>query len=161
MRSVLNMSADYKGYTIYEDGTVMNSQRTLLRGTINANGYRLVGINGTQERVHRILAYLFIPNPNNYPCINHIDGDKLNNSLDNLEWCTHSHNNKHAYDTGLKEAKSGEDNILAKFTNEQVVAIREAHERAVYGYVTRKCKELGISRTNYYKLVNGDSYRKA
>ena len=46
--------------------------------------------------IHRLLAEVFIPNPNNYPVINHIDGNKQNNSLDNLEWCTYSHNNKEA-----------------------------------------------------------------
>lgn len=54
-------------------------------------------------KVHRLLAIAFLPNPNNYPVINHIDGNKLNNSLDNLEWCTISHNMQHAYDTGLKK----------------------------------------------------------
>lgn len=153
--------ANYKGYTVTSGGQFESPWGRPNSGSVNDSGYRLVSILGKQERVHRILATLFIPNTYNHPCVNHIDGDKLNNSIDNLEWCTHSHNNKHAYDIGLKEAKSGEDNVLAKFTNEQVIAIREAHECAVYGYVTRKCKELGISRTNYYKLVNGDSYRKA
>ncbi|MGB2525678.1 HNH endonuclease [Flagellimonas sp. SN16] len=53
--------------------------------------------------VHRLLAKAFIPNPNNLRCINHKDGNKLNNSLDNLEWCTYSHNNKHAIENGLRE----------------------------------------------------------
>lgn len=53
-------------------------------------------------RLHRLLAENFIPNPLNLPCVNHKDGDKLNNSLDNLEWVSHSGNAKHAYSTGLK-----------------------------------------------------------
>ena len=51
--------------------------------------------------IHRLVAIAFIPNPNNYPMINHIDGNKQNNSLNNLEWCTYSHNNSEAYRLGL------------------------------------------------------------
>lgn len=52
--------------------------------------------------LHRLLAETFIPNPNNYKVVNHIDGNKYNNSLCNLEWCTHSENLKHAYNTNLR-----------------------------------------------------------
>ena len=51
--------------------------------------------------VHRLLAKAFIPNPNNLPQINHIDGDKLNNKINNLEWCDNSYNQIHAYQNGL------------------------------------------------------------
>ena len=46
---------------------------------------------------------MFIPNPNNYLCINHIDGNKLNNNISNLEWCTYGHNEKEAYKIGIKK----------------------------------------------------------
>ena len=52
--------------------------------------------------IHRIVAETFIPNPLNHPVVNHIDGNKLNNSVSNLEWCTHQANSKHAVDMGLK-----------------------------------------------------------
>ena len=53
--------------------------------------------------MHRILAEAFVPNPNGYNVVNHKDGNKGNCSITNLEWCTSSYNNKHAYATGLKE----------------------------------------------------------
>ena len=51
--------------------------------------------------LHRLLAICYLPNPNNYPIINHIDGDKRNNNLANLEWCTSAHNAQHAVRIGL------------------------------------------------------------
>lgn len=54
-------------------------------------------------KIHRLLALHFIPNPLNLPCINHIDGNKLNNDLDNLEWCTYSENTRHAMTTWLQK----------------------------------------------------------
>ena len=57
----------------------------------------------TCRRVNRLVAQAFIPNPDNLPEVNHIDGDKANNHASNLEWCTRSHNVKHSFDTGLKQ----------------------------------------------------------
>lgn len=86
----------------------------LLKPKLNAYGYLTVSLkgNGIEETksIHRLIAEAFIPNINNQPVINHIDGNKLNNCISNLEWCTYSHNNQHAWDTGLKKviSKSGE-----------------------------------------------------
>lgn len=57
--------------------------------------------------VHRLVAETFIDNPNNEPCINHKDGNKYNNNVSNLEFCSMSYNTKHAYDLGLKIASNG------------------------------------------------------
>jgi len=60
-----------------------------------------------KKRLHRLLAINFIPNPKNKPQVNHIDGNKHNNSLSNLEWVTRGENIKHAYDNGLLRPKKG------------------------------------------------------
>ena len=57
--------------------------------------------------IHRLVATTFIPNPNNYPVVNHIDGNTTNNKVDNLEWCTQSHNIKEAYRVGNAKPTSG------------------------------------------------------
>ena len=92
----------YEGlYEISDDGTIHNLKTgNLLHGNINSYGYRVVRLmkecKPKDFKLHQLLAKTFIPNPNNYDCVNHIDGDKLNNSLDNLEWCTRAYNNQHA-----------------------------------------------------------------
>lgn len=73
------------------------------------NGYKRTSlwIDGKHQDwlVHRLVAITFIPNPNNYPMINHIDGVTSNNYVDNLEWCTPKHNVNHAIDNGLMPYK--------------------------------------------------------
>lgn len=71
----------------------------------NGTGYLVVNLkhNGKQQMrsVHRLVAEHFISNELELPEVNHIDGNKFNNVVDNLEWCTHSENMQHAVDTGL------------------------------------------------------------
>jgi len=101
----------YSHYILYEDGRVYSTKRRGSTGHfvsvyVDVHGYKTMSlwINNAQKglRVHRELAKAFIPNPNEYRCVNHKDGNKLNNDISNLEWCTHSQNNQHAYDTGLR-----------------------------------------------------------
>ena len=77
---------------------------------IDGGGYynvRLtIGGKTSNHKVHRLYAQAFIPNPKKLPFINHIDGNKLNNRLDNLEWCTQSENMEYAHRTGLIPSKS-------------------------------------------------------
>lgn len=70
-------------------------------------GYHKVTIFRKFYTPHRLVALLFVPNPENKPDINHKDGNKLNNHFSNLEWVTHRENIQHAYDTGLIPLKAG------------------------------------------------------
>lgn len=59
----------------------------------------------TKYSVHRLVAQAFIPNPNNYPCINHKDENKLNNTVENLEWCTYSYNSRYGESPKIRAIK--------------------------------------------------------
>lgn len=77
------------------------TQNKILKDLITKKGYSEVCMCGKRYKTHRIIAQVFIPNPNNLPQVNHIDGDKLNNCIDNLEWCTNEYNHKHKCEHGL------------------------------------------------------------
>ncbi len=103
-------SKPFYDYVVYEDGRIWSnySKRYLAHSIVRGNYHQVtLFINKTPVRfkVHRLVAMCFIPNPNNYPHINHIDGNKNNNHVSNLEWCTSYYNNKHARDNGLNNVK--------------------------------------------------------
>ena len=81
----------------------------ILKATLDNTGYYVVGLykNNIQSNyhIHRLVIEAFIPNTQNKPQVNHIDGNKLNNCLDNLEWCTASENGIHAYNHNLNKSR--------------------------------------------------------
>jgi hypothetical protein len=81
----------------------------ILKKTLDNKGYQNITIHKNFKKsifkVHRLVAEAFIPNPYNKPQVNHIDGNKTNNLVTNLEWCTNSENQIHSYKNGLKQTK--------------------------------------------------------
>ena len=95
-------------YILYDDGRIYSKARKIfLKPYLNKYGYLEIvlrpTINGSTKkyRINRLIAIYFIPNPDNLPQVNHKDGNKLNNKVNNLEWCSASYNTKHSYDIGL------------------------------------------------------------
>jgi len=109
----------FENYCITEEGEVWSklSQKFLVK-MINTKGYyhlKLYGENKkSQVRVHRLVGLNLIPNPLNLPCLNHKDGNKLNNHVSNLEWCTHQENIQHAWDNGLSKSTVKHKEMAAK-----------------------------------------------
>ncbi len=87
---------DKKNRFIDKYGVVYDENGTRLKQTLESSGYLAMNIGGKHKYVHRLVAEAFIPNPDNLPCVNHKDGDKSNNHVDNLEWCTQLENVRHA-----------------------------------------------------------------
>lgn len=92
---------NYEGlYAITEDGKVWGYKtQKFLKPRINKNGYFWVTLSKNNKmknwRIHRLVAEAYIPNPNNYPHVNHLDEDKSNNTINNLQWCTAKQNLNH------------------------------------------------------------------
>ena len=114
--------------------------------------------------VHRLVAEAFLPNPNNYPQVNHIDGNKDNNCVSNLEWCNQSYNLTHAYVNGLiSRAKESKNCHLRKLTEEQVSYIKSEYDRTLFvkrGDKMRFCeamqKKFGLkSKNTIFWIIQG------
>lgn len=124
--------------------------------SVNRDGYKVVGLwknnKATAKTVHRLVALAFIPNPENKPCVNHIDGNKQNNHVSNLEWVTYSENTVHSFENRLQIPSKGEDVGNSKYTNEQVHEIcrlmqeglRNIEIIEMYGYPKSLLKTLGM-----------------
>lgn len=105
----------YEGmYKINKLGQIQSFKRKKMRYLnpfLHNSGYKSVNLtkNGKRRRVllHRLIAEIFIPNPVKHPVINHIDGNRLNNSITNLEWCTQKHNVKESFRIGRIGSWSG------------------------------------------------------
>lgn len=95
--------------------------------------------------VHTLVAEAFLPNPNHYPTVNHIDGNKQNNSVSNLEWASFSRNNMHALQTGLRSPRG---NAIAQYTKDGVLV-------KTYKSACEAARENGFSRGMISHCLNG------
>lgn len=137
----------------HKTGTRVINEKILKQG--NSGGYLNVelandGIN-TMCLVHRLVAKGFIPNPENKPCINHIDGNTFNNNINNLEWCTYSENNLHADNMGLRNIK-GERHYKAILTDKEVLEIRSKYIPYKYSHA-KLGKEYGVTASNIQYII--------
>lgn len=134
-------------YEVYSDGTVKNiSTDTFMKGTsiTKKNRYVKVHIGNRFYPLHRLVAKAFLDNPDNKEQVNHIDGNRYNNSASNLEWCSSRENIKHAYKSGLK-SNHGMKNPFRKLTEEDVIKIWKLKDTSLTARQIRDRLKLSVS----------------
>ena len=145
------------GYKISNQGRVKNPQGKILGGSTHKDSYRFVTIKGKQIPIHRIVAENFIENKYDKPFVNHKDGNKMNNSVDNLEWVTQQENIQHSYKNKLQP--STVKTYKGKFTDEQRQQIKDEYNNTD---ISRRQLALkyNVSHTCICDIIN-DKYKYA
>ena len=154
----------YPNYSVSTEGKVRNDRTgKILKPQMDSNGYHNIYIDGKPRRVHKLVAEAFIPNPKGLKEINHKDGNKENNRMDNLEWSTRSLNMLHSYKTHGRR-KIGRDGVLCVETG-VVYPTVEAAAKAVgrSSMAIRKClygwtnSSAGLHWRDYNDYENGSN----
>ncbi len=136
---------DYDDYFVSNLGRVKSFKRSCLSRMLEPHelsiGYLQVDLcrsksDHKKASVHKLVATAFLPNPDNLPQVNHLDGDKTNNLLSNLEWCTAQHNSEHATAKSYRFF-SPEGRVVEVFN------------------LNRFCRENGLDTGNMWKVFNG------
>lgn len=121
-----------------------------LRGCNNRNGYNMIGLDGVYKGRHIWIALTFIPNPKKLPEVNHIDEDKMNCCVDNLEWTDRKGNCNH----GTRNKRIGDANRNGKLSI-PVVQIKPNGERIEYPSIQEAHRQTGILAQNIEKVLKG------
>ena len=133
----------------------------MMKGSVDRCGYIKIIIHGKNVLVHRIIASVFILNPNNLEQVNHKNGIKTDNNVDNLEWCTRSENLIHAYKIGLEKKQTGESHHAHKLTNDNVKYIKTHYIKRdpIYG-ATALGKKFNVNRTTIVNVYKGKTWKE-
>ena len=139
---------DYPNYLIYEDGRVWSkTSNKFLKPSIMWKGYCVLNLRNYKNpktfRLHRLVAEHYIPNPNNYSQIDHIDRDKTNNNVSNLRWCNNSMNQENI---GLKKNNKLKQKYISITTSKKNNKIYYSYRIKKFKYFDRKlsCKDYTL-----------------
>ena len=154
--------AQFPDYVFYDDGRVYSLiRKKFMKVTKRKDGYLQIGlrmlVDGKMTKkhmlLHRLVAIAFIPNPRNVGYVNHIDGNKENCHVFNLEWCTSSENQKHAYKTGLKEIPDYMKAVRASLTSTSVPVLQYDSDGKFikrYESISVASKETGVNQSSIW-----------
>lgn len=159
----------HPNYHITKEGKVYSSNINAFLAPFNCAGYLRVNLSKNNKYkkylIHRLVAEAYLDNTDNKPIVNHINGKKSDNRLENLEWCNNSENMLHAYKTGLYDMSKNKAGQMGRLTikfaqkaNERLVldtqygifydSIKEAEQLTGIKYLLRKLRGINKNNTN-------------
>ena len=142
-------------YSISENGNVRNDKTgRMLKIHTGSHKYYMVNLwknnKGHWKTIHRLLALHFIPNPENKRCVNHVDGNRQNNSIENLEWCTYSENQLH------RSRVLHKTRMPIEAINANKRAIQCVETGVIYESVSEAARQTRLYQANISKVLNGE-----
>lgn len=136
----------HPNYEISESGLVRNKNTgNVIKPRVNPSGYLDIHIDGMRIVVHRLVAQTYIPNPDNLPCINHKDENKLNNCIDNLEWCTVAYNNSYGVRQERCDYRRGK----------AIIALKDGQYHKRYDSIVQAARDLGTNPASISGVLRG------
>ena len=147
-------------YSVSRNGDVFGPSKKVLKGFIHPTGYKQYCLGGGDcSKAHRLVAEAYIPNPENKPEVNHINGDKLDNRVDNLEWVTHLENMQHAVKSGLHKLPFGDKSRRAILNSKQVKYIKEVYipRHAEFGQ-SALGRKFGVTNSCIWRVVHESNW---
>jgi len=143
------------GFIVDKNGKIFVNGKER-KPTLAAHGYYVISIEGKLRYIHRLVAETYIPNPEKKPQVNHINGIKTDNRVENLEWATSKENMNHAKENGLWG-----QNILdkRKLTDEQIKEIKEKYIPRKYSY-NKIADEYNVDYRTIWDIINNKSYKE-
>lgn len=148
-------------YECSNEGHIRNKKtKRVLKEFIGKDGYMRTQFDGKTQTIHRVIAKAFLPQETGKVFVNHKNGDKQDNRVENLEWCTRSENVKHAYDNGLIKPKTGSNNGRCKLSENDVKYIKENYRRGDKEFGAKAlAQRFGVASQTICAVVSGQNWK--